>query len=128
MNDKMRWACDLRGTLDPEALPQLLEDLKSGDEELIAAVMEFIPNLGPILALIPAVLVAFFQGSSLLPLSNLWFAVLVFGLYLVIQQVEGNLILPRVMGRSLNLHPLVVLIGIIVGSSITELISRFDFE
>ena len=85
---------------------------------LIAGVMEIVPNLGPILALIPAVLVALFDGSSFLPLSNFWFAVLVTGLYVVIQQVEGNLILPRVMGRSLNLHPLMVLIGIIIGGSL----------
>jgi predicted PurR-regulated permease PerM len=89
---------------------------------LIAAVMELIPNLGPILALIPAVLVALFQGSSLLPLSNFWFAVLVTGVYIVIQQVEGNLILPRVMGSSLNLHPLVVMIGIIIGGSLAGIV------
>jgi len=85
---------------------------------LIAGVMEFIPNLGPILALIPAVLVALFQGSNLLPLSNFWFAVVVTGAYIVIQQIEGNLILPRVMGNRLKLHPLVVLIGIIVGGNL----------
>jgi len=89
---------------------------------LIAGVMELIPNLGPILALVPAVLVALFQGSSLLPMSNFWFAVLVFGLYLVIQQVEGNLILPRVMGSSLNLHPLMVLIGVIIGGNMAGIL------
>lgn len=89
---------------------------------LIAGVMEFIPNLGPILALIPAVLVALFEGPTFLPLSNFWFAVLVTGLYLVIQQVEGNLILPRVLGSSLNLHPLVVLLGVIVGGSLAGIL------
>jgi predicted PurR-regulated permease PerM len=89
---------------------------------LIAGVTEFIPNLGPIIALIPAVLVALFEGSNFLPLSNFWFAVLVFGLYLVIQQIEGNLILPRVMGSSLHLHPLAVLIGIIVGGNMAGII------
>ena len=89
---------------------------------LIAGVMELIPNLGPILALVPAVLVALFQGSSLLPMSNFWFAVLVSGLYLVIQQVEGNLILPRVMGGSLNLHPLMVLIGVIIGGNMAGIL------
>ncbi len=85
---------------------------------LIAGVMEFVPNLGPIIAMIPAVLLALFQGSSFLPLGNFWFAVLVAGLYIVIQQIEGNLLLPRILGRSLNLHPLLVLIGIIVGGSL----------
>jgi predicted PurR-regulated permease PerM len=89
---------------------------------LFAGVAEFVPNLGPILALIPAVLLALFQGSSFLPLSNFWFAVLVTGMYLVIQQVEGNLLLPRVMGSSLNLHPLVVLFGIIVGGSLAGIL------
>ncbi len=89
---------------------------------LIAGVTEFIPNIGPILAMIPAVLVALFQGSSFLPLSNFWFAVLVTGLYIVIQQIEGNLILPRVMGSSLNLHPLMVLIGIIIGGSMAGIL------
>ncbi len=85
---------------------------------LIAGVMEFVPNLGPIIAMVPAVLLALFQGSSFLPLGNFWFAVLVAGLYIVIQQIEGNLLLPRILGRSLNLHPLLVLIGIIVGGSL----------
>jgi predicted PurR-regulated permease PerM len=89
---------------------------------LLAGVAEFVPNLGPIVALIPAVLLALFQGSAFLPLSNFWFAVLVTGMYLVIQQVEGNLLLPRVMGSSLNLHPLVVLFGIIVGGSLAGIL------
>ena len=89
---------------------------------LISGVTEFVPNLGPIIALIPAVLLALFQGSSFLPLSNFWFAVLVTGVYVVIQQVEGNLLLPRVMGSSLKLHPLVVLIGIIVGGSLAGIL------
>jgi len=89
---------------------------------LIAGVMEFVPTLGPVIAMIPAVLVALFQGSSFLPLGNFWFAVLVAGLYIVIQQIEGNLLLPRILGRSLNLHPLLVLIAIIVGGSLAGIL------
>ncbi len=85
---------------------------------VIAGLMEFVPNVGPIIALIPAVLVAMFQGSAFLPMSNFWFAVLVLGIYIVIQQVEGNLLVPRILGGSLNLHPLVVLIGIIIGGNL----------
>ncbi|MDY6877902.1 MAG: AI-2E family transporter [Chloroflexota bacterium] len=85
---------------------------------LLAGVTEFVPNIGPFIAAIPAVLLALFQGSSFLPMGNFWFAVLVTVLYIVIQQVEGNLLLPRILGRSLNLHPLLVLIGIIVGGSL----------
>lgn len=89
---------------------------------LLAGAMEFVPTIGPVIAAVPAVLVAFFEGSTWLPLSNFWFAVLVLGLYLVIQQIEGNVLLPRVMGRSLNLHPLVVLIAVIAGGSLAGIL------
>jgi predicted PurR-regulated permease PerM len=89
---------------------------------LIAGMMESVPNLGPVIALIPAVLVALFEGSSFLPLSNFWFAMLVFVLYLVIQQVENNLLVPRIMGSSLNLHPLMVLIAVIFGGSLAGIL------
>lgn len=89
---------------------------------LIAGVTEFIPNVGPIIALIPAVLVALFEGSTFLAMSNFWFAVLVLGLYIVIQQIEGNVLLPRVMGDTLHLQPLVVLIGIIIGGNMAGII------
>jgi len=89
---------------------------------LLAGVTEFVPNLGPIIALIPAVLLALFQGSSYLPLSNFWFAVLVVGVYVVIQQIEGNLLVPRILGRSLNLHPLVVLIAVIIGGNLAGIL------
>lgn len=89
---------------------------------LLAGVMEFVPSVGPVVAAIPAVLVAFFQGSHWLPLSNLWFAVLVLGIYLLIQQIEGNVLLPRVLGRSLNLHPMVVLVAVIAGGSLAGIL------
>lgn len=89
---------------------------------LVAGVTEFVPSIGPIIALIPAVLLALFQGSTFLPLSNFWFAVLVTGMYIVIQQIEGNVLLPRIMGSSLNLHPLVVLIGIIIGGNLAGIL------
>ncbi len=89
---------------------------------LLAGVTEFIPNLGPIIAAIPAVAVAFFEGSTWIPLEGFWFAVLVLGVYVLIQQIEGNLVLPRVMGRSLNLHPVVVLVAIIAGGSLAGIL------
>ncbi|MGC9335008.1 MAG: AI-2E family transporter [Anaerolineae bacterium] len=82
---------------------------------LLAGLLEVIPTFGPILATIPAVLVAFFQGSVYLPLSNFWFAVLVLAIYTVIQQVENAYLVPRIMGRRLQLHPVVVFVGVLAG-------------
>ncbi len=89
---------------------------------LLAGVLEFIPNIGPTLAAIPAILIALFQGSYWLPLTNFWFAVLVAGCYILIQQVEANVLIPRIMGRSLNLHPLVILVAVILGGSLAGIL------
>lgn len=92
---------------------------------LLAGALEFIPNLGPVVATIPAVLLAAWHGSSWLPMSNLSFAVLVLVLYIVIQQIENNFLVPRIMGEQLNLHPLAVLIVVVAGASLAGVLGIF---
>ncbi len=82
---------------------------------LLAGLLEVIPTFGPILATIPALLIAFFQGSTYLPLSNFWFTALVLGIYLLIQQTENAYLVPRIMGRRLLLHPVTVFVGVLAG-------------
>jgi predicted PurR-regulated permease PerM len=85
---------------------------------ILAGLMEFVPSVGPVIAAVPAVLLALLQGSQaayLELLDPLWFAVLVAVTYIVIQQVENNVLVPRIMGGSLNLHPVLVLIALVVG-------------
>ncbi|MBN1976198.1 MAG: AI-2E family transporter [Anaerolineae bacterium] len=82
---------------------------------LLAGIMAFVPNIGPIISAVPPILLAFFQGSRFLPIDNFWFAVLVAGAYVLVQLVYNNVLVPRILGQSLNLHPLVVLIAAIVG-------------
>ncbi len=82
---------------------------------LLAGMLEVIPTFGPVLATIPALLIAVFRGSTYLPLSNFWFAVLVLGIYLLIQQTENAYLVPRIMGRRLQLHPVIVFIGVLAG-------------
>ncbi len=83
---------------------------------LLFGVLEFIPNLGPTIASIPTVFIAFIQGSDVLHISNTWFAVVVVGVNTLLQQLENNFLVPRIMGQSLNLHPVVVLIAAIIGA------------
>jgi predicted PurR-regulated permease PerM len=85
---------------------------------IIAGLFEIIPNLGPFIATVPAVIVALIQGSAYLPISNLAFAGLIILFYILVQQVENNLIVPRVLGDALELPPLIVLTGIVVGASV----------
>jgi predicted PurR-regulated permease PerM len=75
-----------------------------------AGVTELIPYVGPWLGAIPAVLYALVQH----PLAALWVALLFLG----IQQLEGHVIVPKVMGRSLRLHPLLVIFGLLAGGEI----------
>lgn len=85
---------------------------------LLAGVLEVVPTFGPVLATIPALFIALFRGSTYLPLSNFWFAVLVLGLYVLIQQAENAYLVPRIMGRRLQLHPVVVFIGLLAGGTL----------
>ncbi len=95
---------------------------------IIAGVLEVIPNLGPIIATIPAVIIALLQGSTVLDaygVSNVAFALIVIAIYFVIQQAEGNFLVPRIIGDSVNLHPVVVIVGVAVGYSAFGVLGAF---
>ncbi|MGQ9552796.1 MAG: AI-2E family transporter [Anaerolineae bacterium] len=92
---------------------------------LLAGLLEVIPNFGPVIAAIPAVILALLKGSSWLPLGNFWFALLVAGLYVLIQQVENNYLVPRIIGGSVKLHPMVVLVGAIAGARLAGVLGIF---
>jgi predicted PurR-regulated permease PerM len=74
------------------------------------ALMELIPYLGPWLGAVPAVIYAL----AVDPVSAIW----VIALFLVIHQVEGHIVVPKVMGNALRLHPLVVIIALLGGSEV----------
>ncbi|MFW0862551.1 MAG: AI-2E family transporter [Candidatus Komeilibacteria bacterium] len=74
---------------------------------LIAGIFEVIPYLGPFLGAVPAVFLAFAQS----PLK----ALLVLILFVVIQQIENNIIVPKVMSKSVGINPLLVIIVLLVG-------------
>ena len=75
-----------------------------------AAITELIPYIGPWLGALRRCS----TRSSRDPLSALWVALLFLG----IQQLEGHVIVPNVMGRSLRLHPLLVIFGLLAGGEI----------
>jgi predicted PurR-regulated permease PerM len=77
---------------------------------LWAGITELIPYVGPWLGATPPVLYALVQH----PLSALWVVLL----FLAIQQLEGHVVVPKVMGHSLRLHPLLVIFGLLAGGEI----------
>lgn len=92
---------------------------------ILAGLLELIPNLGPTLAAIPGVLIAYLQGSTHLAVSPIWFALIVLLLYFGIQQIENTILVPRIIGGSVHLHPVVILIGILAGASIAGILGIF---
>jgi len=74
---------------------------------IFAGLMEIVPFIGPIVSLIPAVLV----GLTISPLSGL----LVFALYSLVQQFEGHIIIPQVMKKAVGLHPIAVILALLIG-------------
>lgn len=76
---------------------------------IIAALFELIPVFGPILAAIPAVLIALTSGGLTLGL-------LTTALYVIIQQFENHLIYPLVVTRVVGVPPLLVILALIIGA------------
>jgi predicted PurR-regulated permease PerM len=77
---------------------------------LIAGIAEIIPIVGPVLGAIPALLVAAVTGEVELVL-------LVAGVYVVIQVVEGNVLVPMVMKNTIGVPPFLVIVSLVVGGA-----------
>ncbi len=84
---------------------------------IIAGFCEVVPNIGPILAALPALLSALIFGSQWIPLDNVVIAVLAVAAAIAIQQTENIFLVPHIMGNALELHPVIIIIGILVLSS-----------
>ncbi|MEA2673965.1 MAG: hypothetical protein QOI92_1157 [Chloroflexota bacterium] len=76
---------------------------------LIAALAEVIPIVGPFIGAIPAVLIA----TTVSPQT----ALITMGVYLVLQVIEGNVLVPVVMRNSVGLSPFLVLLSLLIGSA-----------
>ena len=77
---------------------------------IITGILEIVPNIGPIVSAIPAILIAL----SVSPVTALSIA----ALYLGIQLVENNLIVPLVMKKGIGLSPIVTIFSLLVGSKL----------
>ena len=89
---------------------------------LLSGAMEFLPVIGPLAGAGAAILVAFFQGDPSFGLTPLQFALAVAVAMIVIQQIENTLLVPRIVGKALNLHPLLVMVSVIMGASLAGLL------
>ncbi len=77
---------------------------------MMAGVFNLIPYFGPVLGAIPAVLLALLQSP--------WNALYVVILFLIVNQLEVVLLVPRILGDSLQIHPITVVYLILIGNRI----------
>lgn len=82
---------------------------------VIAGILELLPIIGPILSMIPTLLVALTTQDPVIGLIS------VVVLYTAIQQIEGAVLVPWIQGDAVQLHPSVVIFVLIVGGSIAGL-------
>lgn len=85
---------------------------------LIAALFNIIPYIGPIIGAIPLVLVVF-QSYGILGIIGA--SILIF----LAQFVESNIIYPRIMGNSINMHPVTLMVGLLVCSTLFGFVGMF---
>ena len=76
---------------------------------IIAGLTNIIPYFGPILGAIPAVILALIDK----PIKVLW----VLFLYFIIQEIEGDVISPKIVGNSIGLHPVAIMLAILAGGT-----------
>ena len=89
---------------------------------LLAGILEFVPTVGPIVSAAVAILVALFQPSNYMGLEPWQYALVVLGLMVIIQQVENNFLVPRIVGGALDLHPILVIVGVFMGASLAGIL------
>ncbi len=73
---------------------------------VLAGILEFVPVVGPIVAAVPGILLAFAKGPET--------ALLALGVYVVVQQIESNVITPLVQRWAVDLPPVLALISIVI--------------
>lgn len=74
---------------------------------VLAGLLEIVPNIGPTISAIPAILVAL----TISPLT----ALATLALYILVQQLENNLLVPKVMEKATGVNPLVSILALMVG-------------
>ena len=94
---------------------------------IIAGIANLIPLVGPFVGMVPAVLIAFMNNiGNDIATSHLLFGVIpspffiidIILMFMIVQQIEGTLITPTIMGKSVGLHPMMIMISLLIGGAI----------
>lgn len=75
---------------------------------LLAGILEIVPTIGPIISAIPAIIVALTISPGI--------AISVVVFYILLQMLENNILVPKIMEKAVGLNPIVIIIGVLIGS------------
>jgi predicted PurR-regulated permease PerM len=89
---------------------------------ILAGLARFIPYVGPLIVYIVMALVTLFQGGNYFNIQPLYYTLLTIFLSILMDQTYDNLVSPRIMGRSLGVHPAAVLVVAIIAANLIGLI------
>jgi predicted PurR-regulated permease PerM len=78
---------------------------------ILAGLARFIPYVGPFIVWTITFLISFFQSDNYFGLQPLWYALIIVGACIIVDQIMDNFVLPRFHGKTLGLHPAAVLIA-----------------
>lgn len=92
---------------------------------VLAGLLELLPSIGYVIWLVIASIMAFTLGSNWMPIPNWAFTLLVIGLHLFFIQFDINYLIPRIIGRRVQLPPLVVILGIVIGGVLAGVLGIF---
>ena len=81
---------------------------------VIAGLLEIIPTIGPVVSSIPAIIIALVQSPIL--------AIAVIALYILVQQLENTILVPKVMEKAVGLNPLITIVSLLIGGTLFGLI------
>lgn len=84
---------------------------------LVAAILEIVPVIGPIISAIPAILV----GLTITPVMGLAVA----ALFIVVQQLENHVIVPMIMSKVIGLQPPIIIISLLIGAKLAGIGGAF---
>lgn len=89
---------------------------------ILAGVAKFVPYLGPLIVLVVGGVVSFFQATNIFGLEPWQYLLLVLISIFILDQSFDNLVTPRLLGRTLNLHPAAILVAALIAFNLIGIV------
>ncbi len=89
---------------------------------LLAGLLQFVPIVGPLIYGTTSIIIVLFQPGTWLGLSPVTHAIIVLAGIIVLQEISDNILVPRILGSSLHLHPVAILVFALIAANLAGLV------